>query len=59
MWWPVVGVLGWMWIMCRNNMFDDFLSFVMAVLMIVPACVCGPFIWAIVAWIELYEGRIQ
>jgi hypothetical protein len=56
--WVLSGFSAWLWIMCRNDMNDDFWDIVVAVLMIIPACVGGPFVWIAAAYVE-YEGVIK
>ena len=54
--WPLSGFAAWLWIMVRHEMTDDWASWVIALLMIFPACVAGPFNWINVILIERDGG---
>lgn len=56
--WLLSGAAAWVWIMCRNNMVSDYSDRVIAAMMLLVACIGGPFWWLVVAYSE-YEGPIQ
>lgn len=56
--WPISGLAAWLWIMYRNDMVDDIGSGFVAMLMLVPAAVGGPFTWICVAVSE-WDGPIK